>query len=435
MGDEEFRDLLDQLVLNKPQSALVRELCADASKDEPFQSPPDVLSSLHSASSSSPAWSKSNAVAGRPGASDQQPGSSSRKSGSSSGNNNNRNRSVRSERTSESSGQEHDQNSLNSQSLQDLVSMESEGKERRKNKTTRANSFTEDGGETSRSSAGRGGSGTGKMRLRSGPPLPSTTSVNHKKAHSCNKNLSSSSTPITSSSTYSSPSSSSATTIVNASSASSSISSDPQARSSASPMKHHPSPKDTSNHRHNSSNVNKSDCDVESGRSDSSSRIFTPSLRTYSNTCHSSNSSNSNNYNHNNGSSSVVPVVAGSTSRTCPQTQPPPAGAHPVHVCREENLMEELENAFEMQDLRKQAEIVPISSLNGSRPPLSGPQDVDSVVHFNKLDSRSTVDPQYAELCHLGQDHGPSSGSRSGKTRDETIRDEWESLLRLVSRL
>lgn len=94
--------------------------------------------------------------------------------------------------------------------------------------------------------------------------------------------------------------------------------------------------------------------------------------------------------------------------------------------------MEELENAVEMQDLRKQAEIVPISSLNGSRPPLSGPQDVDSVVHFNKLDSRSTVDPQYAELCHLShQDHG-SSGSRSGKMCDEKFVRK-ESLLRLHS--
>lgn len=74
--------------------------------------------------------------------------------------------------------------------------------------------------------------------------------------------------------------------------------------------------------------------------------------------------------------------------------------------------MELLDNAVEMQDLRKKAEIVPISSLNGNR--YSGPHDVDSVVHFNKLDSRSTIDPQYAELCHLPQEQG-SSSSRNGK--------------------
>ena len=401
MGDEEFRNLLDELVFNKPQSALARELYADASKDESLQSPPDVLSSMHSASSAaSSAW-KSNATA------NQQSGG--RKSSSSSSGNNSRNRSAQLDRgTAGHSGQEEcEQNGVNSQSLQDLVNMES-GRSG-KVKSSRANSLTQDEGETRSASRGAtAATGTRGTRMRSGAAVPSTT-MNHKKAYSCNKNLPSSSAPT--SSTYSS--SSLATTTVNASSASSSsASSDPQARSPASPMKH-PSSKDTCNHRLtsssiNNSNVNKSDCDVESGRSDSSSRNFTPSLRTYSSTCHSSSSSNNNN-NHSNGSS----VFAGS-SRICPQTQPP-AGAHPVHVCREENLMEELENAFEMQDLRKQAEIVPISSLNGSRPAASGPQDVDSVVHFNKLDSRSTIDPQYAELCNLSQD--PSS-SRGGKSCD-----------------
>lgn len=86
MGDEEFRDLLDELVYKKPQSALARELCADASKDESFQSPPHhhVLSSLHSASSAA-GW-KSNGPTGSRIMACDQVGNSSRKSGSSSRN-------------------------------------------------------------------------------------------------------------------------------------------------------------------------------------------------------------------------------------------------------------------------------------------------------------------------------------------------------------
>jgi hypothetical protein len=415
MPVEDLRNLLDELIHVKPQGALARELCADASKKDDLI-PPDhsLLYHLHPATSSADSWTSHHtnhsAESGRGNGSHRVTRRSDQTVGHSSGNGSGL---SHQQRQQQQQLRQSEQNGLNSQSLQDLVSMEcnsSSGKAGRKN-SSRANSFTEDGqnrGSGSRAAA-TATSGTSKnMRTKSGAvPSGSSSNSNHnnnnKKAHPCNKNLSSSSSPaaVTSSSSgmsahpsqSSSPSSSSMPSHANASS--STATSDPQQDL----LSHHYTPKDGSNHRPNSSsnyNNNNYDCDVESGRSDASSQLFTPSPITYSkNNSHSS-------------SSSIKHQFSGRS-----QPQPPP-GAHPVHVCREENLMEELENAVELQDLRKQANIVSINSLNGGRPAAPG-HEVDSVVQFSKLDSRSTIDPQYAELIHRNPQNYASSKT-SGKT-------------------
>ena len=393
MEPEEFRDVLEQLAFNKPQDQLVRELCAAAAKEE---------SDVHS--SRPTAWP-------RPGDRRSAPATTTAAVAISSGSSSKQSRSVR---QPEYGARHAQQNGLNSQSLEDLVSMDKRSVAkggRRMNKSSRANSFTQEPDDVDRNRPVAASSAS--MTVRSPTAATSSSScLSNRKGNACSKNPASA---VAGSGIAFPSSSSSSSSISVAASGNSPLTSSSHAPntsvqqsrlSTCSPTQPH-SLKETANRSSSSGGsnsskqgVNNSDCDVESGRrSDSSSRIFTQNLRTYSNPCHSSSNNNNNN--------------GAGNSRSFLHLQAPVTPQPPVHVCREDNVVEVMENAVELCEMGQKADI--ITYQNGARGLVSasGPHDVDSVVHFNKLESRSSVAPQFAELRSLPQEQG--SSGRSGK--------------------
>lgn len=391
MDDEDFKCVMEELTGHRPQSDLVRGLCADAAKDESFQTPAPVRSAPRPTT-----WSTSRA--------DQQP--SLRKTG----NNSRNNRSLRPDASQGPQKQQSDQSGVNSQSMQDLVSMEcksSGGKNSRKHQGSkmRANSFTQDDDDNGTNGAvDRKASSTKTRNRSSATPVPSSVSPDSliSLRNVLLKSQSSASSAV--SGTHSqSPAAGTATSSATSPAAGPAVGLTPRLSSTDTTCSNKLTT--THNNSSNNNNVNNSDCDVESSRS-SDSRLFTPSLRTYSNPCHSSSISS-----NNNASSSNSSAGAGGSGRTGQQAQLP-VGPQPVHICREENVVEVMDNMVEMCDMQQRAHLVNYTKLaNGCSGATSGPvaHDVDSVVPFSRLEAPAgpSAETQYAEKRILAHDPSP----------------------------